>query len=176
MRLPWRPGRVVSNVVVMTGHVLTEDHLRAVLGHFATGVTVVTSRGPQGYLGMTVNSFTSVSLSPPLVLVCVRRGSATGLAIEAAGVFAVNVLCEDQMALSQRFCGPQAYRFMGVEVAIGWSGAPLLNSALACLECRVEHGVDAGDHRILIGRVLTAECGDEGGEKNPLVFFRGVYR
>lgn len=146
--------------------------LREVLGHFATGVAVVTSAGPSGHLGMTVNSFTSVSLSPPLVLVCVRDSSETGRGIEWSGAFAVNVLSRSQEQLSRRFCGPAARRFDGLRVRAGRSGAPMLESALAHLDCRLQDVVEAGDHRILIGRVLEADTHLEG---EPLLFFRGAY-
>ncbi|MGW4210840.1 flavin reductase family protein [Lentzea sp. NPDC004789] len=147
--------------------------LRDVLGHFATGVAVVTSAGESGHVGMTVNSFTSVSLSPPLVLVCAKHGSATGQDIERTGTFAVNVLCREQEALSQQFCGPADRRFDGLPVRCGVSGAPILRSALAYLDCGLEQTIDLGDHRVLVGRVLDA--GASAGEE-PLVFFRGEYR
>ncbi|GGP78704.1 flavin reductase family protein [Saccharothrix coeruleofusca] len=156
----------------LTAPRIDQERLREVLGHFATGVAVVTSVSPSGDLGMTVNSFTSVSLSPPLVLVCARHESRTGRGIEESGAFAVNVLCRDQEELSRRFCGPAEHRFDGVPVRAGRSGAPVLRSALAYLDCCLEEAVEAGDHRILIGRVL--EAGSRGDEE-PLVFFRGAY-
>jgi 3-hydroxy-9,10-secoandrosta-1,3,5(10)-triene-9,17-dione monooxygenase reductase component len=156
----------------LTAPRISEERLREVLGHFATGVAVVTSAGPSGYVGMTVNSFTSVSLSPPLVLVCARHESQTGRGIEQSGAFAVNVLCRTQEQLSRRFCGPVARRFEGLRVRIGASGAPILHSALAYLDCYLKDGVDAGDHRILIGRVLDAGF---RLEEEPLLFFRGAY-
>ena len=123
-------------------------------------------------LGLSVNSFTSVSLEPPLVAFCVARSSATWPSLRAAGMFCVNVLAEDQEALSRTFAAPGLDRFMGV----GWrpapSGAPILAGVLAWIDCTVEAEYEAGDHLIVVGRVRELALAHEG---RPLVFYRGGY-
>ncbi|SDF14645.1 MULTISPECIES: flavin reductase family protein [Thalassobaculum] len=147
---------------------------RAVLGSYATGVTVVTTRAPDGEpVGLTVNSFTSVSLDPPLVLFCLDREAGSLPAFETADGFAVNILSADQAAVSNRFADPQAARFDGEGVADWSTGAPILADALAALDCTVHARHDGGDHIILVGRVrrLAVLSDDE-----PLIYWRGVYR
>jgi flavin reductase (DIM6/NTAB) family NADH-FMN oxidoreductase RutF len=148
--------------------------LRRTMGHFATGVSVVTARDRAGRsLGTTVNSLTSVSLDPPLLLVCLGHGSETLGAIRDAGRFGVNVLREGQRDLSDRFARPADGRtWFGVRTHLA-EGIPVLEDALATLECEVHDTVDAGDHLIVIGRVLGADHVDEDPE--PLLFFRGRY-
>ena len=147
---------------------------RAVLGRYATGVTVVTTRTPGGEpVGLTVNSFTSVSLEPPLVLFCLDREAGSVPAFETANGFAVNILGAGQEAVSNRFADPLAARFSSHGVA-GWStGAPILADALAALDCSVHARHDGGDHIILVGRVqqLAVLADDE-----PLIYWRGAYR
>lgn len=147
---------------------------RAVLGRYATGVTVVTTRAPDGEpVGLTVNSFTSVSLDPPLVLFCLDRAAGSLPAFEAASGYAVNILSEDQAEVSNRFADPEAQRFTADGVA-GWStGAPILKHALAALDCAPYARYDGGDHVILVGRVLRTAVLDDGA---PLVYWRGAYR
>ncbi|MBW8267994.1 flavin reductase family protein [Caldovatus aquaticus] len=151
--------------------------LRRALGRYATGVTVVTARapGPAGApVGVTANSFTSVSLEPPLLLWCLDLRSSTRPVFLAAGWFAVNVLAADQAALSVRFATPGgADKFAGLGWAEGLGGSPLLPGCLARFECRTERAVEAGDHVVLIGRVLRASHREEG---EPLLFLGGRYR
>lgn len=147
--------------------------LRTVLGSFATGVTVVTTYTPAGYAGLTVNSFTSVSLEPPLVLLCVRRRSTTGEAIECSGSFAINVLGREQEHLARHFCSGSGDRFAGLDVRRRATGAPILGGVLAYLDCELEQALDAGDHRIVIGRVLAAE---RIRSDAPLLFYQGCYQ
>lgn len=146
--------------------------LRHALGHFATGVAVVTTRTDAGKLeGLTANSFSSVSLDPPLVLWCLRRDAASAPGFTAAGAFAVNVLAAHQHALSRHFATPAPDKFAGLRHAAGLHGCPLLADSLAHFECRTENAVDAGDHVIFIGRVLRLSHRD--GE--PLIFSAGRY-
>ncbi|MFC5646280.1 flavin reductase family protein [Kitasatospora cinereorecta] len=127
--------------------------LRSVLGRFATGVGVVTTRHRGQAVGLTVNSFTSVSLDPPLVLWCLRRSSTSRVAFTGADHFAINVLACDQRELAVRFAR-SGDRFAGLAVESGWHGLPLLPGAVGTLACRRDRLVGAGDHLILIGRVL----------------------
>lgn len=147
---------------------------RAVLGRYATGVTVVTTRGAGGRpAGLTVNSFTSVSLDPPLVLFCLDRAAGSGPAFAATDCFAVNILASGQAPISARFADPAAPRFVDDETTVWETGAPILSAALAALDCRVHARHDGGDHVILVGRVLRAEVVRDA---RPLVYWRGDYR
>lgn len=150
----------------------TAARFRQVLGHFATGVTVVTARAEGRPAGLSVNSFTSVSLLPPLVGFCVAHNSATWSQIERSAKFCVNVLGADQEALSRTFAGRAADKFAGV----GWrpapSESPILDGVLAWLDCTVEAIHEAGDHLIVVGRVHDLDVVQEGV---PLVFYRGGY-
>lgn len=142
------------------------------LGHFATGVTVVTSMAGDRPIGLAVNSFTSVSLRPPLIAFCVSRRSTTWPELRTTGAFCVNVLGEDQEALSRTFATKGLDRFKG----LGWrpapSGAPVLAGILAWVDCVVDAEYEAGDHLLVVGRVLDLGLDHEG---RPLVFYRGGY-
>ena len=146
---------------------------RAVLGRFATGVTVVTTRDGDGRdHGMTVSAFCSVSLEPPLVLVCLDH-AATLLPYVAPGVpMAINVLAATQEALSRRFASEVDDRFDGVGYTRGPAGTPLLDDALAHLECRVDAMHQAGDHTVVILRVELAHANEDAG---PLLYYRSGY-
>jgi 3,4-dihydroxy-2-butanone 4-phosphate synthase len=152
------------------------DELRRALGVFATGVTVVTTRGAAGDYGMTVNSFTSVSLDPPLILVCVGQDSPGRTAIAANGVFAVNVLSAAQEGLSRRFAGRDRARgtenFAGIDHGLARTGSPVLTGAVAHLDCRVVTTHDAGDHVIFVGEVLEFR---RDASLPPLLFHGGRY-
>ncbi|MEO0362226.1 MAG: flavin reductase family protein [Pseudomonadota bacterium] len=146
--------------------------LRDAFGAFMTGVTIVTARDPGGELaGLTANSFTSVSLDPPLLLVCLARRSQSLLIIQRAGGFAVNILAESQQDLSNRFARPSDDRFDGVDWAPGPFGAPILSGVCGWFDCRLHDQVTAGDHVILIGKV---EGFDHAGGA-PLGYARGGY-
>jgi flavin-dependent trigonelline monooxygenase, reductase component len=151
---------------------LERDHLRRVFGRFATGITVVTTLDHDGNPhGMTANSFTSVSLEPPLVLVCVDYRAKILETFRKAERFGVNILSEGQRDLSQAFARRGEDRFNGVEWQAGESGVPLLPGALAWLECVLVNAVDAGDHAILIARVDRAAH----HEGRPLLYFASGY-
>jgi flavin reductase (DIM6/NTAB) family NADH-FMN oxidoreductase RutF len=148
-------------------------HYRQVCSRFASGVTIVTVKDSSGKLhGMTASSFTSVSLRPPLILVCVGSGTRILEAFESSDYFGVNILCESQRSLSERFGGNGYDRFEGVAWHSGMTGSPLLPGVLATFECARFRTFNAGDHDVLIGEVLHAECRD--GE--PLVHFASQYR
>ena len=148
--------------------------LRDALGCFATGVTIVTCRDPQGTpVGLTANSFTSVSLDPPLLLVCVGKSTSSAPALAAAGHFAVNVLQTGQQPQSIRFAAKGEDRFGATQWQPGEDGAPLLHESLGVFECRTHAIHDGGDHHILIGEVTRASF---DAALDPLLYFRGSYR
>jgi flavin reductase (DIM6/NTAB) family NADH-FMN oxidoreductase RutF len=148
-----------------------EDSFRRVMGHFATGVTVVASRGPEGAVGLTVNAFTSVSLDPPLVLICLHKNANAHDPLIQAGHFGVSFLKAEQEALALTFSREDPdRRFSGLDVAEGPLGSPLVRGALAWMDCRVDKVFPGGDHSIIVGEVV--DCG--AGDGDPLVFFRGA--
>ena len=152
---------------------VTGAEFRRVCGRFATGVTIVTVRDAAGKPhGMTVSSFASVSLEPPLVLVCLGHAAAAIASFREATHFGINILNEDQQALSDRFARRGEDRFHGVEWAPGAYGAPLIAGSLAQIECALHRRVEMGDHDILVGKVLRTHV----AEGNPLVHFTGAYR
>jgi len=143
-----------------------------VLSRFPTGVTIVgTKHQPEGVCGLTVNAFASVSLEPPLVLVCVDRNSNTHGCIEASGLFTVNVLASGHEDLATSFARKRDDKFNGLAHRVADSGVPIMEDVVAWLECRVRDVFEGGDHTIFLGEVLRAEEGDG----RPLVFFRSGY-
>lgn len=147
--------------------------LRRILRRFAAGVTVITSVNDVGApVGMTATAFSSVSLDPPMVLVCVNATARTRHAIEGSTGYGVNILADDQGAIARQFASQVADKFDGVAWRNGATGVPLIEGALATLECRVVQAVEAGTHVVYIGSVLAGE--DPGGD--PLLYFDGAYR
>jgi flavin reductase (DIM6/NTAB) family NADH-FMN oxidoreductase RutF len=151
---------------------VSKEEFRSALGRFASGVTVVTTRDADGAaLGITVSAFSSVSLEPPLVLVCIdKRASVHDVLVEGYH-FAVNILAEDQELLSRRFASKDDDRFNGTAYRDSAQGAPLLDGALASIECRVVQAYAVGDHTIVVGEVESTSIGDG----KPLAYFRGGY-
>ena len=148
--------------------------LRGALGSFATGVTVVTVCGPNGeWVGLTVNSFNSVSLEPPLVLWSLALSSPNLDVVSQATHYAVNVLAAGQEEVSQRFASKIADKFAGLDCHVGASGVPLLPGCCAVFECRTVAQYPGGDHIILLGEVERFEV---AAEVNPLLYYRGAYR
>ncbi|QFU88079.1 3-hydroxy-9,10-secoandrosta-1,3,5(10)-triene-9,17-dione monooxygenase reductase subunit [Amycolatopsis sp. YIM 10] len=147
---------------------------RAVLGHFCTGVAVVTGHDGTSPVGFACQSFAALSLDPPLVLFCPAKTSGSWPVIERSGSFAVNVLSEEQQELSAVFGARGVDKFATVDWYAGPSGSPVLRGALTWLDCDVETVHEAGDHYVVIGRVraLGAESPDHG---SPLLFYRGRY-
>lgn len=169
-------GSGFSALERMMENPITPDEFRAALGRFASGVTVVTVATADGEVhGMTANAFCSVSLQPPLVLVCVDHLAETYLHLREHERFGISVLKEDQEALSEFFADPErnpdaAYR-LGVEYGKMTSGTPVLRHALANLDCRKTDAHAAGDHTIFV-----AEVGEIAlGQGTPLLYFRGRY-
>jgi flavin reductase (DIM6/NTAB) family NADH-FMN oxidoreductase RutF len=153
--------------------VVGADDFRRVCGHFATGVTIVTTREQDGRpTGLTASAFTSVSLDPPLVLVCVSHKSQSFPALRDGGKFAVNILRESGEAVSRRFATTRLDKFDGVPYTVSALGLPLLDDALAHVECVTVGAHPAGDHTIFVGRVERARA-DSG---DPLLYFRGQYQ
>ncbi len=146
--------------------------MRDVLGHFASGVTVVTAVGPDGPIGFTCQSFSSLSLEPPLVAFAPARTSTTWPRLRDAGRFCVNVLAEDQSELSQAFARSGTDRYAGVRWAPSPHGSPMLDGVVAWIDSELWAEYDGGDHTIVVARVL-----DLGADptRSPLVFHRGGY-
>jgi flavin reductase (DIM6/NTAB) family NADH-FMN oxidoreductase RutF len=162
-----------SNVVPPCAPGVDSSLYRTACGKFATGITVVTVVGQDGLPhGITVNSFTSVSLDPPLVLVCIDRKATILPKLEKAEFIGINVLAEDQKELSVQFARAGTDRFEAVPWITGELGAPLLEGALAYYECAVTEIVDAGDHKIFIAEVQHLRC----FEGRPLLYFASGYR
>ena len=156
------------------GQVIDPSEFRRVMGHFPTGVTIVTSLHEDGTpCGLTVNAFSSLSLEPPLVLICVETEADSRACIERSGLFAVNILEEGRgEALSRRFSTwGMDDKFRGVAYRTQTTGSPILEAALAWADCRVTERVAGGDHAIFIGEVLEADA----HEGSPLVYYRGGY-
>lgn len=141
------------------------------LGHFASGVTVVTTCHEQINYGITVSSFSSLSLEPPLVLICIDRLVTSHDAIKGAGVFAVNILPEAGERLSRHFATRELDKFSGIAYHLGLNGVPLLDEALATLECRIVQQAPGGDHTIFIGEVMTGATRPD----KPLIYYRSGY-
>jgi len=148
------------------------DDFKAALGRWASGITVVTAAGPEGPVGLTVSAFSSVSLHPPLVLVCIGQASWTHDVVTQASGFGVHILAADQTEVSNTFAGSREDRFKDLPWEGGHHGVPMLEGALARLVCERHEVVEAGDHSILIGRVLQADVTDV----SPLCWWSGGYR
>jgi flavin reductase (DIM6/NTAB) family NADH-FMN oxidoreductase RutF len=149
------------------------DDFRSALSRFPSGVTVVTTRDSAGtFFGITVSAFSSVSLDPPLVLICIERSTASHFAFLESGVFAVNILSALQSDISERFASTIPEKFEGIDYTLGELGLPLISNCLVNLECRVRNTGDGGDHTIFIGEVESASI----NEGDPLLYFRSDYR
>ena len=147
--------------------------LRQALGSFATGVTVVTTLDSEGApKGFTASSFTSASLDPPLVLVCIDKGAGCYPAFTSTTQFGVNILCQDQQHVSSRFASKSADKFADIAWVAHITGSPILPDSMAWLDCQLHDRLEAGDHLILIGRVLSFGYSPE---KQPLGYHRGSY-
>ena len=150
---------------------LDGERFREVIGHFASGVTVVTARDGDRAHGTTASAVCSLSLEPPMLLVCMNRASATGAAIDRGGRFAVNILSAEQQAISRKFASSRLDKFDGVAHSISDLKLPLIEGAIAHLECTTVSVHVEGDHTIFVGRVERARV--DAGE--PLLYFRGQY-
>jgi flavin reductase (DIM6/NTAB) family NADH-FMN oxidoreductase RutF len=151
-----------------------EDFKNA-LAHWATGVTVVTTRSGERHVGITASSFTSLSLQPPQILICVARKLYTHAAIEESGVFAVNILQVEQVAWGMRFAGmipEMSDRFEGIDYDTATTGCAILPGVLGWVDCVLRHTYESGDHTIFVGEVVAA--GAEEGP--PLLYFNRHWR
>lgn len=146
-------------------------HFRDVMGHFATGVTVVTALEGVEPVGFTCQSFTSLSLEPPMVALAPAKSSTSWPRIMKADAFCVNVLADDQEAICRNFAVSGSDKFVGVAWRSGVTGAPIIERSLAWVECELEIVHDAGDHELVVGRVISLNR----GEGRPLLFYRGVF-
>jgi flavin reductase (DIM6/NTAB) family NADH-FMN oxidoreductase RutF len=151
---------------------IERSEFRRVMGHFTTGVTVVTTLRPDGTpCGLTLSALASVSLEPTMLLVCVDRASDSHAFIAAYGAFAVNVLAEGTgEGLARRFAGKED-KFQGVQFAAAATGAPVLADSLAWMDCRLVEALPGGDHTIYLGEVVAADA----RPGTPLVYLRGGY-
>jgi flavin reductase (DIM6/NTAB) family NADH-FMN oxidoreductase RutF len=147
---------------------VTGEEFRDLIGRFATGITVVTTVAEGVPYGTTASAVTSVSLAPPMLLICINRQSVTGQAISRSGHFAVNVLAEEQGYLADLFAR-KGSSFTGLSITPGCRNAPLLPEALATFECEVTERLQAGTHSVMIGTVDRAA----GRQGMPLAYFRG---
>jgi len=151
----------------------TREEFRRACGRFATGITIATVSDARGTPhGLTVNSFTSVSLDPPLVSICLGHAVSLIETFRAASYFGINVLAESQRAVSERFARKGQDRFEGIAWETGAHGVPLIAGVLAALECRTVERIRAGDHDILLAQMVTARV----VEGRPLVYFASRYR
>jgi 3-hydroxy-9,10-secoandrosta-1,3,5(10)-triene-9,17-dione monooxygenase reductase component len=150
---------------------VTGDRFREVLGHFATGITVVTAMEEGVPVGFTCQAFTSLSLDPPMVALAPAKTSTSWPRMVKAGAFCVNILAEDQEALCRTFAVSGGDKFVGVSWHLGAAGTPVLDGVLAWIECALESVSDAGDHELVTGRVL----GLDATRGSPLIFYRSGY-
>jgi flavin reductase (DIM6/NTAB) family NADH-FMN oxidoreductase RutF len=151
---------------------IDDARFRLAMSHFASGVTIVTTAHDGHLFGMTVASFASLSLHPPLVLVCIERSVKTHDAIAAAGKFGVSILSSAQADISSKFASRTDDKFSGVELVPGDIDVPLIAGALTAIECRVYDQLPGGDHTIFIGEVMKIHT----SEGDPLLYFRSGYR
>jgi flavin reductase (DIM6/NTAB) family NADH-FMN oxidoreductase RutF len=150
---------------------IDDARFRQAMGHFASGVTVVTTAAGGELYGMTVSSFSSLSLNPPLILICIDKGVPSHDILKDAGRFVVNILEERQEHLSRRFATSASDKFKGVAWHTGKLGLPVLANTLAVIECSLRDILDGGDHSIFIGEVVDAEI----REGAPLLYYRRGY-
>ncbi len=152
---------------------INPNEFRHALGRFASGVTVVTSKDADGNLhGITVSAFCSVSLEPPLILICIDKNTGSHHALAETNAFVVNILREDQQHISDRFASFLPGKFESVNLRAGVDDLPVLKDALANLECRLVNAHPNGDHTIFVGQIEQATINDG----DPLVYFHGNYR
>ena len=151
---------------------LDPDAFRAVMGRFASGVTVVTATDEAGSAyGMTVSAFASVSLLPPLVVMCIDHAASLHDTLANAPFFAVNILASSQEPIARRFADTGAQRFEGIGYRNGENGVPILNDVLAFVECKRVSSTEAGDHTIIVGETVAASMRDA----RPLLYYRGGF-
>ena len=149
------------------------QELRRVMGHFATGVTVITARDRDGTpQGLTANAFMSLSLNPPLILISVDKGATCYACFEPQNGFTVNFLSEAQEEISRRFATKGVDKFAGLQWKEGSNGAAILDGILGHVECKITQCYDGGDHTIVLGEIVNVSATGE----RPLLFFKGKYQ
>lgn len=149
------------------------QELRRVMGHFATGVTVITTKDKDGApQGLTANAFMSLSLNPPLVIISVDKGATCYNCFATGNGYTVNFLSENQEEVSKRFATKGIDKFAGLGWREGENGAAIIDGALGHVECRITQAYDGGDHTIVVGEILNAAANGE----RPLLFFKGKYQ
>jgi 3-hydroxy-9,10-secoandrosta-1,3,5(10)-triene-9,17-dione monooxygenase reductase component len=149
------------------------QELRHVMGHFATGVTVITTKDAHGNPnGLTANAFMSLSLNPPLILISVDKSATCYACFELNNAFTVNFLSEGQEEISRRFATKGIDKFAGLEWKEGGNGAAIIEGVLGHVECKVTQSYDGGDHTIVVGEILNVNAVGE----RPLLFFKGKYQ
>ena len=151
---------------------IDDARFKEAMSHFASGVTIVTTEHDGTQYGMTVASFASLSLHPPLVMVCVAQKAKSHDAIHEAGLFGVSILEQSQADVSGRFASKADDKFAGITTRRGEHGMPLIDGAICTLECRVHSELSGGDHTIFVGEVLDSSTSDGA----PLVYYRSSYR
>ena len=151
---------------------IDEAGFKLAMSHFASGVTVVTTEHEGTAYGLTVASFASLSLRPPLIVVCIEKNVKSHDAIAAAGRFGVSILAQGQADVSNRFASKVEDKFEGMPVRHGALGLPLIEGAVCTLECRITDRLPGGDHTIFVGEVESAQT----AEGTPLVYYRSGYR
>lgn len=151
------------------------NEYRRVLGHFPTGVTVVTGADADGPAGLAIGSFASVSLDPPLVMFCPGNTSESWLRIKETGSFCVNVLGADQKDTCGVFASKAEDKFEGIDWTAGDTGSPIISGSIAVIDCKIQQIHDGGDHDIVVGLVKTLNTAEDATERGPLLFFQGGY-
>ncbi|MCU1288287.1 MAG: flavin reductase domain protein FMN-binding [Acidobacteria bacterium] len=152
---------------------ISKEEFRRALSRFASGVTVVTTKDNDGKLfGITVSAFCSVSLEPPLVLICIEKSAGSHHAFEQSRAFVVNILGENQQTISNHFASHSDDKFSGISYRSGIENLPVLEDALTNLECRLRYSHEGGDHTIYVGEIEKATINDG----NPLLYFQGNYQ
>jgi flavin reductase (DIM6/NTAB) family NADH-FMN oxidoreductase RutF len=162
-------GHRLSRTIQEQPRLVERERFRSVMSRFASGVSIITTRHEGIDYGLTASAVTSLSLDPPMLLICVNKASNTRDALAEAQVFAVNILREDQGELARRFADSQPGKFEGQCISYGELGVPLLDDVLATIECRVSEIVSGGTHSIFLAEVQTAQATEE----MPLTYFRG---
>ncbi|MEK7724847.1 MAG: flavin reductase family protein [Acidobacteriota bacterium] len=164
---------LINHELNLQGQMITKEQFRAALGSFASGVTIVTTKDTNGHLhGLTVSAFCSVSMNPPLILICILKVTGSHHAFEQSKMFVVNILEESQQQLSNHFASHLDNKFTGQDYQLSENGLPVLADCLVNLECSLKNSYDGGDHTIFVGEIEKVIL----NEGNPLVYWKGGYR
>jgi flavin reductase (DIM6/NTAB) family NADH-FMN oxidoreductase RutF len=161
--------RTVSRTSQRKPHPVDLERARSVISRLASGVSIITTRHEGSDYGLTASAVTSLSFDPPMLLICLNKTSRTQEAIAQSGVFAVNILQEEQSELARRFASSQPHKFAGLSLSYGELGVPLLGNTLATIECRVTRVIPGGTHSVFFAEMQTVYA----TEGMPLTYFRG---